>query len=322
MPTLTILPVDQGRVERNPVIPNHHRLLLPLNSSLEISAKSDVIIQKLQQRIRLFLFIAYDVAGELRVDEKSFLARNGVRANQWVLSDDWLSAYHSITRSRRLNLLNTRVSSLETVETALEFWGKASISLDLIDEQSISTSSWLIQDIKESSSWWLKLVCHIRVPCHGGSTTLEVFRCEFISCATVDEMYFWISLWRSGGGMDVVAAEVLAVLEGVGDGEVGKVLVAEGDHFALGDEAGEFVFAGVGQGGELNTLNGRANGWSQVDAVDALSEEVIEGEVSVLAVVVVLEWSQRTVLLLRVEGWKVVGVLSDMLEKNVLKMLD
>jgi hypothetical protein len=48
--------------------------------------------------------------------------------------------------------------------------------------------------------------------------------------------------------MDVMAAKVTAELEGFGDGQVGEVLVAEGDDFALCNEAGEFVFAGVGEG--------------------------------------------------------------------------
>lgn len=47
-----------------------------------------------------------------------------------------------------------------------------------------------------------------------------------------------MALWRTRRRVDVMAAKVTAELEGLGDGEVGEVLVAEGDDFALGDVAG------------------------------------------------------------------------------------
>ena len=148
------------------------------------------------------------------------------------------------------------------------------------------------------------------MPCYGRRADLEELGCELVACAAVDEVDLWVSLWRAGGRMDVVTTEVLAVLEGVGDGELGEVLVAEGDDFALGDEAGELVFASVGQGGELNTLDGCANSWSEIDAVCALWKKVFEAEIGILAVIVVLKRSQRTILLIWIKGWEVVGVLN------------
>lgn len=67
----------------------------------------------------------------------------------------------------------------------------------------------------------------------------------------------------------------------------------------------------------MNALDGCADGWGQIDTADSLGEKVLEGEIGVLAVVVVLEWSQRTVLLLWIEGWKVVRVLNDILEFDI-----
>ena len=56
----------------------------------------------------------------------------------------------------------------------------------------------------------------------------------------------------AGGGVDVQAAEVGAVVEGGGDGQVGEVLVTEDEDFALGGEEGELVFSGGGEGAELD----------------------------------------------------------------------
>lgn len=47
---------------------------------------------------------------------------------------------------------------------------------------------------------------------------MEVLGCELITCSTVNEVDLWVSYWRARSRMNVVTAEVLAVLEGVGDG--------------------------------------------------------------------------------------------------------
>lgn len=81
-----------------------------------------------------------------------------------------------------------------------------------------------------------------------------------------------------------MTSKVLSVLQCLSDRQVGKVLVTEGDDLALDDEAGEFVFAGVGEGGELDAGDFGTDGWSQVDALRAHWEEIFEGEVDVFAV--------------------------------------
>jgi hypothetical protein len=80
----------------------------------------------------------------------------------------------------------------------------------------------------------------------------------------MNKMDFWVSLGRPGGRMDVMTAKVATVLEGVSNGEVSKVLAAEGDDLALGDEAGELIFAGSVERGELDALDLGADGGSQV----------------------------------------------------------
>ena len=59
---------------------------------------------------------------------------------------------------------------------------------------------------------------------------------------------------RRGGAdrVDDRAAKVIAVGDDGAGGEVGKVLVAEGKDFALGGKEGELVFAGCGEGRELD----------------------------------------------------------------------
>lgn len=56
VPALATLPVDQRRVLRHAVVPHNHGLLLPLDTGLEVSTESKMVVQELQERVRLLLF--------------------------------------------------------------------------------------------------------------------------------------------------------------------------------------------------------------------------------------------------------------------------
>lgn len=109
--------------------------------------------------------------------------------------------------------------------------------------------------------------------------------------------------------MNVVTTIVGAEVEGFADGKIGKVLTAERDDFALGDEAGEFIFAGVGQGAQLDSTDLCTDGWCEIGCFCSLGEEILERSVGIFAVFVVIELGQRGVFLLCVPCWKVIGVL-------------
>lgn len=105
-------------------------------------------------------------------------------------------------------------------------------------------------------------------------------------------------------------AEVAAELEGLLNGQVLEVLVAEGDDLALGDEARQLVLAGVVELAELDAADLGADGGRQVgDGHLVLGQQVRVGRVGVLAVVIVLEGLERRVLLVGVPGREVVRVL-------------
>lgn len=241
-------------------------------------------------------------------------------ADNWVNRDDWLAADNTASGLGALNLLDTGVSSFQAMKSLLELWGESVVRLDLVDKDGVTTSSWLIKNVEEGSSWWLQFVGDIRVPCNRRSAGLEKVGGEGVTGSTVDEMDLWKTLWRAGGWVDVVAAEVFTVLECLVDGEISEILVAEGNDFALGDETGKLVLASVGEGGELDALDFSANGWGEVDGGDSLWEEVLVRCICVLAVLVVLECGQWTVLLLWVEGWEVVLVLYNWLGLNSLML--
>lgn len=123
------------------------------------------------------------------------------------------------------------------------------------------------------------------------------------------EVNLGVALRRTRGGVDVVATEVASELEGLGDGQVGQVLVAEGHDLALGDEARQLVLAGGRELGELDAPDLGAGLGRQVGDGHSVAEKLRVGWVGVLAVLDVLEGFERGVLLLGVPGGEVVGVL-------------
>lgn len=62
MSTLTRLPVYQGCVLNESVIPDDDGALLPLDTNMEIGTPSDVLVQEIEDGVGLFLFEANDFA--------------------------------------------------------------------------------------------------------------------------------------------------------------------------------------------------------------------------------------------------------------------
>lgn len=63
MPSLARFPVHNGSVLDNSVIPDDDRSLLPLDASVEVCAPSDVLVEKVEDGVRLFLFETDNTAG-------------------------------------------------------------------------------------------------------------------------------------------------------------------------------------------------------------------------------------------------------------------
>ena len=64
MSPLPILPVNQRRMLRHPVIPHHDSSLGPLDAGLKVRAVGQMIIKELEQGVGFFLFEADDFAGD------------------------------------------------------------------------------------------------------------------------------------------------------------------------------------------------------------------------------------------------------------------
>lgn len=64
MAPVAALPVDEGRVLCDAVVPDHDGSLLPLDAGLEVSAEGDVVVQELEDSLGLLVLQADDVPGD------------------------------------------------------------------------------------------------------------------------------------------------------------------------------------------------------------------------------------------------------------------
>jgi len=238
-------PVDDRRVDGHPVIPDDNGAWRPLDASLVVDTARDMCVQESEEGVALLLLQPDNAASEAGVDEKCLLAAGWVGADDWVLVGDRLAAHDASALAAELGLLDARVDSLEAVQSLLERWREAVVSLGLVDESSVTTGLGGVEDVEESGSRWLCLVGDIRVPRDAAVAAGE----ELVDLAglaqAVDKMYLWVALWCAGGWVDVVATEVAAEVEGILDREIGEVLVAEGDDLALSDKEGELGLASL-----------------------------------------------------------------------------
>lgn len=243
-------------------------------------------------------------------------------ADNRVDVDNRLAALDALAGRRGIDLLDTGMRGLEAVQTLLEERAQALIRRDGVDKERVAASLGLVEDIEKGGAGGLLLVGNVRVPGDGACAGLEEVPVGSVSLGAVHKVNLGIPFGGSRGRVDVVAAKVLAKLEGVGDGEVGKVLLAEGDNLALGDVAGELVLAGVVERGQLDAVDLGANGRGEVGDGGALGEEVGERGVGVLAVLVVLKGREGRVDDAAVPSGQVVRILGCVSTCDTVQVFD
>ena len=64
MPPGSGVPIRKCRMLRHPVVPNDNGAFLPLHPRVEVSSEGKVVVQKFENRIRLFLLEADDITGD------------------------------------------------------------------------------------------------------------------------------------------------------------------------------------------------------------------------------------------------------------------
>ncbi|PHH66026.1 hypothetical protein CDD81_551 [Ophiocordyceps australis] len=178
-----------------------------------------------------------------------------MRAHHGMLIHHWLAPLDARSHRRRIHLLNARVRRRQAMQALLKERTQPLIRLHGIHKNRIAARIRFIEDIQKGGARRLRLIRHIRVPSHGAGARAEIILVAPIALAAMHQMNLWMARRGARRGMDVVAAKVGAKGEGVGNGQVGKVLVAKGHDFALGDKEGQLVLAGGVEGRELDAVD-------------------------------------------------------------------
>jgi hypothetical protein len=122
-------------------------------------------------------------------------------------------------------------------------------------------------------------------------------------------MYFWETFRSSRSGMDMVTAEEFSKFEGIGDRQLRKVLVAEGDNLPLSHEARELRFSSVRKGAQLDAADLGSSAGRKMRDFDTVSEELGVVWIGFNTVIRVSEGLQRRILLFRIPCRQIVLVL-------------
>lgn len=106
----------------NTIVPDNDSSRCPLHSGLNILRICDMVIEKPEEVIALFLFIACNTSHELLVYEQSLFTSGRVCPDHGVSVGNGIASHNAAASESVLCLLVGRVNSLETVQTLLELW--------------------------------------------------------------------------------------------------------------------------------------------------------------------------------------------------------
>ena len=224
---LPVLPVDEGRVLRDAVVPHDDGALLPLDTRLEVAAKGEVVVQELEQRVRLFLLQAYNVARDcctaglllvavseglgmevvltLGIHINRLLPRHRMRPHNGMLIDNRLAALNPTPRQRRIRLLDGRVCRAQAVQPLLEEGAQPIIGLDRVGKERVAARRRLVENVQERGAGRLLLVGYVRVPRYRARAVCEKTVDCVVAGAPVHEVDLGVVGGCARGRVDVVA---------------------------------------------------------------------------------------------------------------------
>jgi hypothetical protein len=145
-----------------------------------------------------------------------------------MLGRDPLASSYPPSVQTIVDLLDTRVHRLQTVQPLTELRRQPSVRLRHVGEESITSAGRSVEKVQESRAGRLLLEGHVRMPGHGVCTCSQKLGTTPVVRPAVNEVNLGEAFGGSGGLMDMVSAKVATKVKGFFNREMGKVLVAEG----------------------------------------------------------------------------------------------
>jgi len=132
--------------------------------------------------------------------------------------------------------------------------GDKLVSLGHTRNNRVASNLRALEHTQEDVARWLALIAHIVMPNVGGRLLLKEALDLGLVSITVDDMEPGIPRNGTSDRLVVALAEVVGEALLRFGADVGEVLVAKDDDFALADEEGEVITLLVGEGGELHAF--------------------------------------------------------------------
>lgn len=107
------------------------------------------------------------------------------------------------------------------MQPPLELWTQTIICLDLVGEQSVSACCRRIENIEKRSAGWLVLIRYVRMPSDGICPCFENVQSSVVFCTTMNQVYFWVALRGTTGGMNMQTPKVGPKIQSFLDAKVG-----------------------------------------------------------------------------------------------------
>lgn len=126
------------------IIPNDNGSGRPFDSGLDVLRIRNVVVQELEQVIRLFLLVANDALHKLLVYEQCLFTRGRVCADEGVSVGDGIAADDAAAGECVVGLLVARVNGLEPMQALLERGRQTTVRLCLVGEAGVSAGGWAV----------------------------------------------------------------------------------------------------------------------------------------------------------------------------------
>lgn len=145
-------------------IKHHNRMLLPMNSSLEIMTHRHMLHQEVGNNLGLPILQPQNLLRELLVVENCLLAGDRVDTNERVSRDDWVAANSSTNGFSERDEIFRGVDGADFLDHLLPGRRKSLVRLSRICNHRVTSNVGTSENAKHNVSGGLTLVTDIVMP--------------------------------------------------------------------------------------------------------------------------------------------------------------
>jgi hypothetical protein len=265
----------RGSVVGDTVVPEGDIILAPEEADVSLLSGGNDLVEEAADGIALGLGDTDNLGDEARVVEDRLPASDRVGADERMLGDDRIPTDGATHGRGTIGLHLSRVEGSQSLEVLLHVRREDVVDSVLGRPESVTTAATgrASEDLQAGVRRRLLLVGDIGVPEERGSEHGTNVLRLLVGEDDVDILKTLLARGR-GGGMLVDAAEVGTKLTLSVDVQV--LLVAEEDNTTVGDQTSEIVLLGIGDLGQIDTVDLSTDLGVVVEDIRGIGQEVAE----------------------------------------------